>query len=983
METPKSVMTTSKQPQAVQMSAVNPPARTQCQHTEEPKKGLAARLRGGGAGKVRYDYPYGVMLPTDDRPTYRTASLVHWSASFASSAARAEKENRSSHFTHVAWSERNEIHTLSATLGRGKPLKSSGLRQQPGRSILKKVQVPLPSMDECQRETTPEPSDPLVDLTYLESSVKAIIATEIVLKDLVEAYNTLTLRIRACVAGNTDADASWPLFQPIRKNREAFVDALVRDLGRALEKPLSQTVEPESDEECKMIEDVEEPCEDAFKGLPSPKESPKKKRKGMSAEQVKHARDLCTTCHATLKFLSAVFTIPAVYRLFKEKQLRFVLTHVLAIPLAEALPTPNARKTYALAIFLIQTQRLPDEVLEPAANRIAYAIRRGIEGELGKEGKKGSINDGLKAVHDLATTYPAIFVPAFTELLPSVFACLLGPTYAIRTQSCSALGGFAIASASIPLSPVHTRISAYTALYLTDVPPGTPSKKGSPMDDSAIVRTLRMLLKTSDPVVAAQGPVWALCLMASFVVMLRKAVYSNAKVTPIFVALFNVGLHHPKSSVRGLVTAVWRTMTWAYFTPPLMKLPSSDDEVEEEEDAEEDVDTQEAETRYGKLWKVLSGVTEMGNGVSSVGALLSTETEDNLRRAVYVMKRMGRNGGAACKDAMDLVCQLVSQGAENEWEPMKLLPNALFSTNPGLLTAEYNELAQAVRPILARFPGVEDVRALTDEELSQPWVFMGLLNVWMEGLRNLRLFWGCKELPEEIHEVWLRLLQVNVKTLTEAENDAELRRLADGVVTVLCDILDEEDLDLSSGVDDTNSNVLPTIPIELQASPGSWRKLALKSFVVEQLWIVVRDTVPRDVLAEPTEMFLAYLIQHEPHLVPDVLQADQAHASWAQLCATVALTCETAEVEAFFGGRRCSADKKKSWEWVPAVRSQVWSQFIKVWDDRQVNWESGVLLLAVPFSSSSSWELDNEDLNSWDGYLRYTMDKALDYGVDS
>lgn len=69
---------------------------------------------------------------------------------------------------------------------------------------------------------------------------------------------------------------------------------------------------------------------------------------------------------------------------------------VLAIPLATVIPTPNARKTCALAIWLIQTQRLPAEVLTRLRDRIGYALRRAIEGELGKEGKKGSVSDGLK-----------------------------------------------------------------------------------------------------------------------------------------------------------------------------------------------------------------------------------------------------------------------------------------------------------------------------------------------------------------------------------------------------------------------------------------------------------------------------------------------------------------------------------------------------------------------------------------------------------
>ena len=73
--------------------------------------------------------------------------------------------------------------------------------------------------------------------------------------------------------------------------------------------------------------------------------------------------------------------------------------------MADKLPTPNSRKTYAIAIFLLQTQRLPDEVVEQARDRITYALRRGIEGELGKEGKKGSISDGLKVCGVLRGIY--------------------------------------------------------------------------------------------------------------------------------------------------------------------------------------------------------------------------------------------------------------------------------------------------------------------------------------------------------------------------------------------------------------------------------------------------------------------------------------------------------------------------------------------------------------------------------------------------
>ncbi|KAH8104762.1 hypothetical protein BXZ70DRAFT_614597 [Cristinia sonorae] len=885
---------------------------------------------------------------------------------------RLEKEN---HFPRVAWSESNEIHTLPSTPVRGKPLKASRLRNPPTRSILKDVDTPLPVVAENQREVTPEPSDPLADLHYLDHCIDAIVAAETALSELIEAYNTLTIRLRAHVTGNTDADASWPLFQPIRKNREVFVRSLSRDLARALQNPMensSQERQPDVDYE---MEDVQESCKEPVTGLPSPKQSPKKRRVGMTAEQVKHARDLCTTSQAVLRFLSAIFTMPAVYHLFTEQQLRSMFTGVLAIPLEDTLPTPNARKTCALAIFVIQTQRLPDEVLAPAADRIAYAIRRGIEGELGKEGKKGSISDGLKAIHDLSTTYPAIFVPAFTPLLPSLFACLLGPTYAIRAHACAAVGGFAIASASIPLAPFHTVISNKTAAFLTHVPPGTPSKKGSPMDDSAIVRTIRMLLKTNDPTVAAQGPVWALCLMSNLIVLLRNTVYLNLKVNTTITALFNLVLRHQKSSVRGLACLAWRTMTWAYFQPPLLRLPVDEEDEEEDTEAEDEANA----LLHSKLWKLVITVVDLGAGVSSIGALLSVEGEESLRRALNMMKKMSKMGGQNCKDALDTACQLVAQTSEKEWDHMKLLPNALFSTHPGLMTVEYSQLAQTVRPIINSCPGVEDIRSLTEEELSQPWVFMGILNVWLEGLRNLKLFWECTELPEEIHDIWVRLLQVNVKTLTEADDEAGIRRFAEGVVDVLIRILEDQELDLSSESDE-NANVLQTTPVENRAS--SWLKLALRLFVVEQLWLVVRDTIPRDVLGEPADKLLTYLAQHEPDFVVDINATDMSHASWAKLCGTIALRCETAELAAFFGVRGCPAEKKRKWDWTPAVRAQVWSEIVRVWSGAQMNWEAAVFLLAIPFSGNLQWELENDHLDIWDAFLRFTMDKALDYGVE-
>ena len=245
------------------------------------------------------------------RPSSRSAyiiliSMVAMSLPTPPSTSHRDKENRLPPGSRISWSQHNEYHCLATSPPPKQPPKPSGSRSPPTKSILKKsTYVLLPFADDNdnemykrQREVTPEPADPLTNLSYLASSVDKIVASDdsSSLRDLIEAYSVLTARLKNAVNGTTDADASWPLFQPLRRHRDAVIRAFIRDLGRALVNP-----------------DAE--CEERRVSLPSPQSSPKRK-KGMSAEQVKYARDLCTTSHAVIKLLGVVFTLPAIYRVF-------------------------------------------------------------------------------------------------------------------------------------------------------------------------------------------------------------------------------------------------------------------------------------------------------------------------------------------------------------------------------------------------------------------------------------------------------------------------------------------------------------------------------------------------------------------------------------------------------------------------------------------------------------------------------------------
>ncbi|KAG1822871.1 uncharacterized protein BJ212DRAFT_1331086 [Suillus subaureus] len=882
-----------------------------------------------------------------------------------------DKEITSFPGSRVSWTQQNQYHILTSPKGHV-PFPPTASRQCPTKSILKRSTSNLLTVSEHgQREPTPEPEDPLVNLSYLTRPVSQILASETSFTDLIDAYAVLAARIRSAVAGTTDADASWPLFQPLRKNTQSFTDAVCRDLGKAL-------VEP--NEEFPFAREEEEELPSL---LPSPKKSPKKKKRGMSAGQAKYARDLCTTSHAVMRLLGSVFTLPAVYRIFTDTQLGEMLTAVLSIPMADVLPTPNARKTCALSIWLLQVQRLPEEVLVPAKDRIAFALRRGMEGELGKEGKKGSACDGLKAIHDLSAYQPSTFVPAFTELLPSILANLLAPTLLLRTQACHALGGFTLACVSIPQSSLHVRISKAVAAFLTTTqrsssPRKTPTK---PSLDPIIVRTLRTTLNALEPQHAAQGPVWALSVIASFIVLLGPAVYLDVRLTRIISALLQLAVRNKKSSVRGLACVTWRCVAWSYFRPPPSTASNNEDNIQ-------DVNDKDVELLRENYWKLLKSITDMGAGVSTVAALLGddSEDEDRLRKTLTLIKAMIKKGGQTCGDGMEIARILVSfENTGENWTMNKLLPHSLFSSNPGLLTAEYKTLASAVRPILEECPQTSDIRSLTRDELSCSWVFDDLIHIWRSGL-------GCLELPEDsgtpgdVLSIWEGLLKANVAVLQDDNDDHGTIDFASKAAAILVDILRDPKLDLSAKFGPPPSQQASSPISGAKITPGrtsipSRSNAALKLVVTRDLWTVIRTTFPNNVLHSAGARLLACLIEDEADLVWETDSPDDARKQWAYLCAEVLVVCEVDDLREFWAKRSCAV-ALMSYE--PGVQSLVWGCFVEKWtEDAEGSWEGAALLLGVPFGKSNAWDMANDEFDTWDNFLQHAVNKALDYGIDA
>lgn len=232
---------------------------------------------------------------------------------------------------------------------------------------------------------------------------------------------------------------------------------------------------------------------------------------------------------------------------------------------------------------------------------------------------------------------------------------------------------------------------------------------------------------------------WALSVLASLIVLLGPAVCTDIRLIRIVSALLSLAMRNKKSSVRALASLLWRCVAWSYVQPQVDPY-SEGDEGHEAVGGEQD-----AVLARESFWKIVKSVVDMGTGVSTVVALLGDDFDDDdrLRKALRLVKAMLNKGGQTTLDAIDIARILVScENNGKSWSSNNMLPHSLFSSMPGLLTADYKSLSTAVKPIFDECPQLNDIRPLTRDQLSRDWVFSELAEIWRATL-------GCLEIPHD------------------------------------------------------------------------------------------------------------------------------------------------------------------------------------------------------------------------------------------
>ncbi|KAJ4481963.1 hypothetical protein J3R30DRAFT_3699283 [Lentinula aciculospora] len=837
--------------------------------------------------------------------------------------AHREKENRNleTGSRGVIFSKQNRVHSLS-TPPQG-PTCSSALQRRPVKSILKPTQPLLPLPEEDIREETPEPLNPLDDPNYLQTPITTIISEDATLSELIRAYSVLTARIRPYV--NNWTDQSPPLFDPLRANRDMLCNCVCRDVQRALEDAL-----PEIDEEKPQREHQ----------LPSPIKSPKKKKRGMTAEQAKHARDLCNISHSVLKLLGLIFSLPNVFSIFTDRQLIEMLSGILSIPLALDLPTPNARKTYALSIYVIQSLRLPDT-----------------------------------AIHDLSIYQPTTFVPAFVVLTKSILINLLAPTLTLRVQACHALGGLAQGVIRIPPSTVHSRISSQIVDFLLtpSLSRTSPKKNGSPTattQESDICRTLRTTLNAEDPFHVAQGPVWALHVLGSFIVLLGSAFKTDMRVVRTITNLLTLTMRHKKAAVRKLACVVWRSITWSWHQLPL---PPVDDEDATGSKVERQIASQ-------KQWAFIELVLNMGVGVGTCCAIVGNELGSAERiRLERILTLMVNKGDDSRDCALRCIKQLVSlEQQTSPWDNDNLLSRSFLSGIPGILNADYQDLTKSVQHILDELPQLRDLRSLNRDELLELDTMGLFLELWGSaiGIRN-----GQHNNEDLLIETWDAILKA-VTSLAEGRSHEFILKCILAHKTTFEDEDDEVDSKAALNLSSILYDSLRMGPKE-ESNDSESRSvkqeqhfdLAKNLRMIRRAWTSLSNCLSNTVLADYGTQLFARLVQFDDDLSEI---DDSTREEWAALCVDLILSSDdSSKMLSIFWGQVNS-----KWNWSATVRTTVWTKFVQTWQEsKRDTCDGSLILLVIPFCETV-WDLSNDELSTWERFLAYIVNRGLDYGYD-
>ncbi|KZV82849.1 hypothetical protein EXIGLDRAFT_843382 [Exidia glandulosa HHB12029] len=789
-------------------------------------------------------------------------------------------------------------------------------------------------MQQLQREPTPEPLDIVNDDHYLLSPVLTVANSakdnsSVSYADLREAYNLLATRVRVKVHPDKVL-ASFPVFKPLHAHHAQLALAIARDLRRCFVDPLKSP--PSTSTHTCDTPDVFGTPDIPMSSSPVREV----KRRGMSDLEIRYARDLYSVCHGALRLLSNLFAIPQLCNIFDEEELTDLLNGLLAIPLCAEIPTPNSRKTYALAIFALQTQRLPIEIVEAAKPRITYAFSRAIEGQLGKEGKKGSATDALKAVAEHLHSEPAEFLDSFVDLLPSILQSILSPNASIRTQCVHAFGAFVMAKTCINVDePGNAKyrdtfaiISQQVGKYIEGM--FAERKDTKPLDK--LSTALKITLSSEEIDNKVTGPIWGACTFATLVVLSGGQLFRRQSSLKMTLEWMPYLTKHKLPHMKAIGRLVWRCLVWCF-----VELQRAADALEDGTEKRNQLASCDA------AWKIVRQVVDGTVGLATVVAVLCDRSTRGVRRALEVVQNMLAGSSKSHQFATEILQQLTAGATDRKAKrecglnpENALLYAGLFDGN--LMNFDQAALAATLQKVV-KLVNVSAVRALTDAEVHTAW--NNLCNLWKKALFQTELC-ASNEVPAALLDIWRNLLVAKTLNGMDGERVDPDNATQHRVVAVFRECLSKTDQ--------------PEIKPEQ------------RMHICCQLWRVVREAFSAEVCGVLARALLEELIDFDLAAGEVVEEEEQDQdvvlRPWAEFVAGLLVVSTQDLLYGWMSSAEMDVDAKRA----------LWVALGREWNsDETSSYDGAVYLVSCPFRA---WTLSTDEWGVWDGIVATAVERG-------
>ncbi|KAI0667641.1 hypothetical protein C8Q78DRAFT_315288 [Trametes maxima] len=733
--------------------------------------------------------------------------------------------------------------------------------------------------------------------------------------DLVDAYSTLSLRIKACATFVNRPIQEVPSFRLLKRNSSALGRCIQRDIRRALRDPsLTQS----SPSQLGAIA------------------SPSVKWADISEALMDLARTESTLCQHALQLLSNIFAFPTLHQLFSQSVLEELLDDTLSIAQSFDLPILDSDKIRPLAAWIFATLRLPTTVVASRKESIQGWLKELII----------STNSRLRwcdIIQHTLSSYPELFLHSLSPCLPEVLVQLVSTNVAFRIDAIIALSGYARGM----LSLANTSKGAIDADVLPAVRDFIRSElrrneRGSMQSTGPALPTYILRSAQEDvSTTSGQGARWAIVTICCLIVLSGRHIFTGTRPFKLVVETLPLVAKHDSPAAIELVVCAWKCLVWAFFQIP-------DDETV----SQAIVGNHPANAPFGPRRAAFDLVRQElrgGAGACLVAGLLnlkhSRQRDENhathspeLAWAISVLMDMSaHHHSGVYRDGLVLLGRLVNNIGRPTDESVALAEHAVWNTNDIVVTALFSRhvLTSSVENLSSILHAANRldssvVRPLSEAEIEGHW--NQLVEVWRLCVeREVRVAGATFSLPEVLVEAWQALLLVQTQLTQEHGHLTAAPEFTIVAVSIVAGFLQLETRLI--GVE--RSSTLPQHALEL----------------CSHLWGVMCHVFVEAWLSAAAQSLLKSVLLHRFDF-----SNEHVKAAWSRLCSCLI----SASAPVLMAHLVLEDEEHKRAD----VRRELWRVAAHQWPSmvRTSSWQDSIDFLATPLKH---WSMDESETALW------------------